>query len=261
MCFKCEGKCNKDHRCRSGKVFMIIDSSDSDNDVISNEEATSDEGELKVAELGENNCEAELSINAMSRVSKPSTMRLMAWVGKFEVSMLVDSDSSHNFINLNFVRKIGLRRTAIEPGLVGVDVVLGNAWLKSIGKVVTDFDAMTMEFKLGRRKRTWDALPLKEIKQCEAQMIERLCKRGAQCFAVRLSEKVRKVVANHRQVLEVPTSLPSPHHCDHRITLKDEAKPVNVPLYRYAHFQKYEIERQVEEMLKNGLIRHSQSPF
>ncbi|KAI9168868.1 hypothetical protein LWI28_003061 [Acer negundo] len=242
-------------------------------------------------------------------------MRLMAYVGKFEVSMLVDSGSSHNFINANIVRKIELRGAAIEPfdvnvanreklkceevvhevkmnvqrvriasdlhvlSLVGVDVVLGNAWLKSIDKVVTDFDAMTMEFKLGGRKRTWAALPLKEIKQCEAQMIERLCKGGAQCFAVvndgdrqkgkikkkntnklqdelqQLPEKVRKVVANHRQVLKVPTSLPSPRHCDHRITLKDETKSVNVPPYRYAHFQKDEIERKVEEMLKNGMIR------
>ncbi|KAI9186853.1 hypothetical protein LWI28_021614 [Acer negundo] len=220
LCLKCEEKWNKDHRCRTGKVFMIIDSSDSDNDVINNEEATSDEGELRVAEYGENNCEAELSLNAMSRVSKPSTMRLMAWVGKFEVSILVDSGSSHNFINANIIKKIGLRRAAIEPfdvkvangeklkceevvhevkmnvqgvriaadllmlSLVGVDVVLGNAWLKNIGKVVTDFNAMTMEFKLGERKRTCAAFPLKEIKQCEAQMIEKLCKGDAQCFAV-----------------------------------------------------------------------------
>ncbi|KAI9156087.1 hypothetical protein LWI28_000296 [Acer negundo] len=166
-----------------------------DNDVISNDEATSDEGELRVAELGESNCEAELSLNAMSRVSKPSIMRLMAWVGKFEVSMLVDSDSSNNFINANICEEVvhevkmnvqGVRIAADLHvlSLVGVDVVLGNAWLKSIGKVVTDFDARTMEFKLGGRKRTWAALPLKEIKQCEAQMIERLCKRGAQCFAV-----------------------------------------------------------------------------
>ncbi|KAK2658303.1 hypothetical protein Ddye_004836, partial [Dipteronia dyeriana] len=65
----------------------------------------------------------------------------------------------------------------------GVDMVLGIDWLKSIGKVVTDFDAMMMEFKLSGKK-IWDALPLKEIKQCKAQMIEGLCKKGAQCFAV-----------------------------------------------------------------------------
>ena len=37
--------------------------------------------------------------------------------------------------------------------IVGLDVVLGNAWLMSIGRVLTDFDTMTMEFKLGGKKR------------------------------------------------------------------------------------------------------------
>ena len=37
--------------------------------------------------------------------------------------------------------------------IAGLDVVLGNAWLKSIGRVLTDFDTMTMEFKLDGKKR------------------------------------------------------------------------------------------------------------
>ncbi|KAI9176988.1 hypothetical protein LWI28_009582 [Acer negundo] len=169
--------------------------SSENNYVISNEEATSDEGALRVAEYGENNFEAELSLNAMSGVSKPFTIRLMAWVGKFEISMLVDSGFSHNFINTIICEEVvhevkmnvqGVRIAADLHvlSLVGVDVVLYNAWLKSISNVVIDFDAMTMEFKLGERKRTWVDLSLKEIKQCEAQMIERLYKRDAQCFAV-----------------------------------------------------------------------------
>ncbi|KAK2646169.1 hypothetical protein Ddye_021364, partial [Dipteronia dyeriana] len=47
MCFKCKEKWNKDHQCRTGKIFMIIDSSESNDDVVSDEEATSDDGELK----------------------------------------------------------------------------------------------------------------------------------------------------------------------------------------------------------------------
>ncbi|KAK0607064.1 hypothetical protein LWI29_008719 [Acer saccharum] len=47
----------------------------------------------------------------------------------------------------------------------------------------------------------------------------------------RLPKIVRKVMANHRQVLKVSTSLPPSRHFDHRITLKDEAKPVNVSPY------------------------------
>ncbi|TXG58228.1 hypothetical protein EZV62_016057 [Acer yangbiense] len=168
ICFKCGEKWNKDHRCRTGKVFMIIDSSESDDDVV-----------------------AEMSLNAMSGVSKPSTMRLMAWVGAaiepFDVNVAngekLKCEEVVHKVKIN-VQRVGIVADLHVLSLVGVDVVLGNAWLKSIGKVVTDFDAMTMEFKLGGRKRTWAALPLKEIKQCEAQMIERLCKGGAQCFEV-----------------------------------------------------------------------------
>lgn len=36
---------------------------------------------------------------------------------------------------------------------------------------------------------------------------------------------------------------------------------MNVHPYRYAHFQKEEIEQQIEEMLKKRLIRPSTSPF
>jgi hypothetical protein len=62
-------------------------------------------------------------------------------------------------------------------------------------------------------------------------------------------------------VLEEPTALPPARDFDHRMVLKEGAGPVNVRPYRYAHFQKNEIERQVSEMLKSGLIRPSNSPF
>ena len=42
--------------------------------------------------------------------------------------------------------------------LAGLDVVLKNAWLESLGRVVHDYKRMTMEFQLGGRKRTWTTL-------------------------------------------------------------------------------------------------------
>ena len=47
--------------------------------------------------------------------------------------------------------------------IVGLDLVLENALLKSIGRVLTDYGVMTKEFKLGGKKRVWKALISKEI--------------------------------------------------------------------------------------------------
>lgn len=47
----------------------------------------------------------------------------------------------------------------------------------------------------------------------------------------------------------------------HRITLTPSTAPVNVRPYRYPHFQKSEIERQVSDLLFAELIRPSTSPY
>lgn len=74
--------------------------------------------------------------------------------------------------------------------LVRHDVVLGNAWLKGIGKVLHDYNNMTMEFKLGSKKRIWTSLTSKEVKSCEAIMFEKLCKSGAHCFFIVVAKEV-----------------------------------------------------------------------
>lgn len=59
-------------------------------------------------------------------------------------------------------------------------------------------------------------------------------------------------------VFQEPTSLPPPRDCDHRIHLKKDL-PVSCWPYRYGPLQKDEIERQVEQMLSDGLIQQSRS--
>lgn len=62
-------------------------------------------------------------------------------------------------------------------------------------------------------------------------------------------------------VYQKPSQLPPQRDIDHHINLQEGADPVNVRPYRYAHFQKDEIEKQVHDMLTKGLIRPSTSPF
>jgi len=57
------------------------------------------------------------------------------------------------------------------------------------------------------------------------------------------------------------SSLPPIREVDHIITLKEGTEPINVRPYRYAHYQKNEIEKQVQDMLTTRLVHPSTSPF
>ncbi|CAA0806551.1 Uncharacterized mitochondrial protein AtMg00850, partial [Striga hermonthica] len=73
--------------------------------------------------------------------------------------------------------------------------------------------------------------------------------------------EVRDLLEEFDQVLDEPKGLPPHREFDHRIPLVEEGRAVHVHPYRYVHFQKIEIERQVGEMLESGIIQHSTSPF
>lgn len=156
-------------------------------------------------------------------------------MGKFEVTLLIDSSYTHNCI----VRNIGLKPSPIPPfevkmasedkfkcealikevkmnvqgvqiaaylhvlPLVDLDLVLGNAWLKSLGKVVYDYHNMTMAFKLGSKKRLWTTTTSKEVKACEVMMFEKLCKDGAHYFAIVVATSNVKRQAENQGQLQV----------------------------------------------------------
>jgi len=55
--------------------------------------------------------------------------------------------------------------------------------------------------------------------------------------------------------------LPPNREIDHKIPIKAGGNPINVRPYKYPHLLKTEIEKQVEEMMKIGIIRPSNSPY
>lgn len=74
-------------------------------------------------------------------------------------------------------------------------------------------------------------------------------------------EAIQHLLQKFRKLFTTPSELPPSIEIEHHITLKEGSDPINVRPYRYAHFQKEEIERQVQTMLDAGLIRPSSSPF
>lgn len=73
--------------------------------------------------------------------------------------------------------------------------------------------------------------------------------------------EIQALLVEFAAVFEKPVGLPPSRSCDHAIPLVPGAAPFNIRSYRYPPKLKTEIERQVQEMLTNGIIQHSKSPF
>ena len=55
--------------------------------------------------------------------------------------------------------------------------------------------------------------------------------------------------------------LPPKRSQDHRIPLLPGSGPMNMKPYKYPHYQKQKIEKMVDDMLKQGIIQVSRSPY
>ncbi|KAB2612816.1 ATP-dependent RNA helicase ddx18 [Pyrus ussuriensis x Pyrus communis] len=69
------------------------------------------------------------------------------------------------------------------------------------------------------------------------------------------------LIHQYKHIFANPLGLPPKRSIDHKIPLLPHTNPINVYLYRYPHYQKAEIEKQVREFLNSGVIRPSLSPF
>ncbi|XP_040259896.1 uncharacterized protein [Aegilops tauschii subsp. strangulata] len=73
--------------------------------------------------------------------------------------------------------------------------------------------------------------------------------------------EIAELLVQFESLFQDPTGLPPARPFDHKIPLIPGAQPVNIRPYRYNPFQKDEIERQVKEMLRQGIIQESYSPY
>jgi hypothetical protein len=122
------------------------------------------------------------------------------------------------------------------------DMVLGVQWLGTLGPILWDFAKHTMAFKRGAKRVLWrgidttPGLSAAALSGLGDNLMDALLEEFAGLFAE-------------------PQGLPPRRHLSHRIRLKPGVSAVAVRSYRYAHTQKDELERQCDEMLRQGVIR------
>lgn len=82
-----------------------------------------------------------------------------------------------------------------------------------------------------------------------------------QTTPTQLPLEIQTLITKFIALFQPPTSLPPSWQTNHHIHILPQSNPVNVRPYCYPHFQKQEIEAQVDAMLEHGVIRPSTSPF
>ncbi|XP_050917693.1 uncharacterized protein LOC127133410 isoform X1 [Lathyrus oleraceus] len=209
-------------------------------------------------------------------VTPCSRFRVATGCGTFLVCTLCCKNAPITLQGITF--SVDLFVLAIE----GPEVVLGFPWLQSLGKVSHDYSALTMEF-------CWKGTPVTlvgdsslaphsvSLHQLQALVhsddiagIFTITKSlpeshkepdSTHSFPKHLTSPFRDLLQSYNHIFTTPMGLPPCRSVDHRIHLIEGTKPVNVRPYRYPQFQKTEMEKLIREMLDQGIIIPSHSPF
>ncbi|XP_061370333.1 uncharacterized protein LOC133313043 [Gastrolobium bilobum] len=155
----------------------------------------------------------------------------------------------------------------------GADMVLGVQWLQILGPIVLDYTHFTMQFswqgetiKLQGDKHT-GPISLNQFRKIQhtgqiASLYQlTLLSSSSPKEEPAIAPPVQKLLEEFDTIFQEPHELPPHRQLDHEIHLEPNSAPVNVRPYRYPHFQKGEIERQVQQLLESGFIRNNTSPF
>lgn len=171
------------------------------------------------------------------------------------------------------------------------DLVLGVQWLSTLGPILWDFLNPRMEFTLNGQKNVLRGITKTSCKVIKGSTLDKLMLKKPQIALL----QVRELSEDHQQSLdpssmishlttsgtameddpalqvllgefsdlfEEPTALPPfrKGH-DHQIPLESGANPINLRPYRYSTLQKDVIDKMIRDMLDQGIIQCSSSPY
>lgn len=289
LCFSCDERYTPDHRCQKSQLLLIEgidDSEDEDDD-------ETPEPEITLQALTGWGSPKTIRTNA-----EVSRQRLVALIDSGSTHNFV-TDKVAGRLNLKLspakpfhvrvadghpIRCTGIYKdvpTIIDGvhfridffplPIKGQDLVLGMQWLQQLGPTLCDWTAQTMSFSWAGQQQVIHGLQGGSISQAQTEEILQDIKLGQACFTIAVHQeddaaltiptKLQPLLEQFDAIFDTPDQLPPSREIEHHIILREGADPVNVRPYRYAHFQKEEIERQVQAMMSTGFIQPSSSPF
>lgn len=317
LCYYCDEKYTPGHYLKHKKAQLYLLESEEDEEFFEAQNGVQEEeGDI-----------AHISVSAVAGVTENyRTMKVRGLCGKRTLYILIDSGSTHNFMDPRVAEQLNceikppqMRKVAVADGgkltvrgrvekfewrfqnasftqdmmlipLGNCDMVLGVQWLSLLGPITWDFLKLEMQFKYLSKKVVLHGIKEGAVTEVKANKMKLLEKNAQisliyiseveddehpELFSVGVSAENRDESADHREdfglkellgdyddIFEEPTTLP-PHRVnhDHKIPLMEGSNPVNQRPYRYALYQKTEIDKLVQNLLDAGTIKNSSSPY
>jgi hypothetical protein len=97
LCFNCDNKYSKGHKCGEKKLFYI----DCEEEEEEEEEPSQDEN---VEAILSEELTPTISCNSLAGINTPQTLKIKGYIKKKKVIVLIDSGSTHNFIHYKLAK-------------------------------------------------------------------------------------------------------------------------------------------------------------
>ena len=309
LCYHCNEKLGPCHHCKKTLQIMIV----AEDEAKQNERELAEIPEWEFSEeVSETQLlSANVSLNSMLGLANTKSIMIKGALQGKEIMILIDSGASHNFLRSSLVSEfhlpcnqsvqfeVTLGNGQIDKGqglceavhyslqgidittnflsysLKGVDMILGMAWLYSLGWKWLHWQKCILKFLQGGETITLQGdqslyktkmsineankeLTKSQLFMVELHQIYQVAPHTQSKLAIALEDKLK---SGFPKVFAPLTELPTPRAVDHSIPLVLDAQPVNLRPYMYSHVQKNEIEKLVHELLDLEFIRPSHSPF
>ena len=178
LCFFCDQPYERGHKCNIKKIqLFLIEIPGKDDEELAElvQETDEDLG-------GRMEDQPQISMHTLSGSKSFQTMRVKGLYGRTPLHILIDSDNTHNFLDITLAKRLGCRMEEIPAQSITVadghnlqclyvckgfkwkmhnaifeidmliiplgscDVVLGIQWLSHLGTIRWDFKQLQMEF-------------------------------------------------------------------------------------------------------------------
>jgi hypothetical protein len=209
LCFNCDNKYSKGHKCGEKKLFYI----DCEEKEEKEQEPSQDE---IIEEISSKELTPMISCNALAGINTPQNLNIEGYIKKKKVIFLIDYGSTHNFIHYKLAKapncfvypvlefqvmiadegtincsgkcnkinltmgKYVMNSQMISIPLGGANVVLGIQWSQTLGTMAFNFQELFVKFSLEGKEIELRGITGKPSKVIISNGMTKLLKKGHQ---------------------------------------------------------------------------------